>query len=492
MKRWLLRALYLLVAYVAVMCVTGLIVRSLVSGSARDSVVASVSRRLGLDVSVGDAEFDLASWFLLRPAISLGNVAIGNPPGFRGRNLFTARRIWAEVAPIPLAGGRIVMRSVRIDAPRIEVESDEHDQTNIEVLIRNLSSPPLPRRCAAPVALGIDDLRIYGGEATVSSANSAELPLRIGGIEFRLRDLSAASDCRFELSGKLFGGRDSGFRFEGRAGPFVAQALPLKGSLTLTVAAREIPERFGTLPGVPEPTAKLTLEASLRGDLYNNIAGPARLTLSGFQIGRDAGHRIPVEGSGPALFSVQKPISSPAFHLQVLNAKLALGGGEWAGAADLRLRGKTVSGASRGSLRNVDIDALLGGLGALGGGRIYGTIDIPAYTVRFAGGSADEIWSSLDGTARFSLNKGLIAVQAWNAPFTSLAGRLGASHGRLELSALVFDSPALRFTGNGWIDFDRTIHFDLAALIAGGLAGKVAIRGTVDRPELHSGAPHRP
>jgi hypothetical protein len=36
------------------------------------------------------------------------------------------------------------------------------------------------------------------------------------------------------------------------------------------------------------------------------------------------------------------------------------------------------------------------------------------------------------------------------------------------------------------------VHFDLSALVAGGLASRVVIGGTVDRPELHSSSPHRP
>lgn len=508
MKRWLWRALFLCGALVALLSITGLIARTLVTGSSRDDIAGALSRRLGVPVSVGNVQFDLASWFLLRPTVSLGDIAIGNPPGFRARNLLTARRISARVALLPLLGRRLEMRSIRIDTPRMAVESDAHNATNIEAFFKKLSAPPPLKRCSqaeagslAAAAPGIDEVRVFDGEVLISGADAGEPPLRIGAMNLRVRGLSAGTNCRLELSGKLFGGGDSGFQVEGRAGPFGPQVLPIEGKLTLTIVPGEIPERirhgqFGMLLGAPGEGAKATLEASIQGDLYNNVAGPARLALSGLQIGKDAGHRMRMDGDAPALFSAQKLLSAPAFHLQVLGAKLRLGEGEWAGAADFRVKGTTMSGASRGSIRGVDVNALLGSFTAEGGGRIYGVLDIPAYTLQFTGRTAREIGNSLDGTARLSVTKGNIAVldlagsiqqgasAAGITPFTTLTGELNVHQGRLELSAIAFDSPALKFTGNGTIGFDHSMHFDLSARVRGAATLAIVVAGTLDRPQV--------
>ena len=457
------------------MSITGLIARALVGGPSRDSIASAFSRRLGVPVSVGEARFDLASFLLLRPTITLRDVAVGN--------LLTASRISARIALLPLAGRRIEIRSILIDTPRIAVESDARNGTNIESILKRLSSPPpLPngsRPAAGPKAaltLDIDEFRISGGDVFIFG----EPPQRIGALILRVRNLSAGTNCPLELSAKLVGQGDSGFRIDGRAGPFGSQVLPIRGKLTLTIVPRGL---FDVLFRGPGDKAKVVLEASIQGNLYNSVAGPARLTLSGLQIGRDAAHTVPIDGDAPALFSVQKPISAPAFHLQVLRARLKLGPGEWAGAADFQIRGQTLSGASRGSVRGVDVNALLGS------GKIYGVIDMPSYTVRFAGKTAD-------GTARLSLKDGRLAMLdqlgAIGQPFRTLTCDVSLKQDRLDLGAIVFDSPEFKFTGNGTVGLDRAMHFDLSTTLGDGAEKPLVLEGTLDRPRIAArSAPNR-
>lgn len=529
MKRWVLRVSYLFGACVALMLITGLIARSLVTGSSKQGVVAALSGRLGVPVSVGTAQLDLTSWFLLKPAISLDDIVIGNPPGFRGPSLLTAKRISAQVALLPLVHRRVEMCSILIDAPRIAVETGARGVTNVEALLKKLSTPTSGTQPAADqgsaTSLGIGDFRVSSGEVLISGADSAQPPLRISAIALRLQDLSAASSCRLTVSGRLFDGRDSGFQVEGRAGPFVSEALPIDGKLSLTIAPGEIPQRirreqFGVLLGAPGDKAKATLEASIQGDLYTSVSGPAKLTLSRILIGKDTNHQMRMDGDAPAQFSAQKVMSDPAFHLQVLNAKLKLGEGEWAGAADLRMHGKTLSASSRGSIANVDINTLLGSLTASAGGKIYGLLAIPSYTAQCAGKTADEIRNSLTGTASLSVANGRIAMldmlasieralgpaqspasgASGNTAFSTLTTGLTVAHSRLDLSGIVFDGPGLKFTGNGTIGFDHTMHFDLDTRITGGIANVVnrltrqpdasqaalplVIAGTLDKPQV--------
>ncbi len=499
-RHYRLRPMYLCGALAAAVLTAGLVARALAGGPSKDGIVSAFSRRLGVAVSAGEARFDLASFLLLRPTISLRDVAIGN--------LLTARRISARIALLPLASRRIEIRSILIEAPRIAVESDGRNGTNIESLLKRLSSPPpLPsgsQPAAGPkaaLALDIDEVRISSGDVFVSGANPGGPPLRIDDLNLSVSNLSVGTNCRLELSAKFFGQGDSGFRIEGRSGPFGSQVLPINGKLTLTIVPREIPERirrerFGVLLGAPGEQAKAVLEASIQGDLYNNVAGPARLTLSDFAIGKDATHTLPMDGEAPALFSAQKPMSAPAFHLQVLHAGLRLGQGEWAGAADLRIRGQTMSGASRGSVRGVDVNALLGAFTAWGSGKMYGVIDVPSYTVRFAGKTADEMRDSLDGTARLSVTNGRIAMLdmvgssatgaavAGETDFHALTCDLSVKQSRLDLGAIVFDSPTLKFTGNGTIGFDRAMRFDLNETLGGGGGSPVVLEGTLDRPQI--------
>jgi hypothetical protein len=435
LNRRLLRALYFCVALAALMGITGLIARTRVTGATKDDLAGALGQRLGVPVSVGRVDLDLASWLVLRPTISLGDVAIGNPPGFRGQYLLTAGRVSVRVALIPLLSRRIEMRSIVMEAPRIAVESDAHGGTNVEAFLKRLSAPrPLGGGFRGPA--GIDEFRISGGQARIVGA-----PVRIDAIDLRVRNLAKGAACPLEVSAKLF---DDAYemRLSGSAGPFVFPVLPIKATLKLTTAS-----------------AKATLEASIQGDLFSNVAGTGKLTLSALQ-----SQRLTIDGEAPALFSARKPLSAPVFHLQVLHAKLKLGQGEWAGAADFHMRGTTISGASRGSLHGVDVSALAGG-------RLHGVLDVPAYTLLFTG-------NSIEGEARFSVTKGRIVVP--DLPFTSLTGDLSVQQARLEVSGIALDSPALKVTGNGTIGFDHSIHFELSE--SGG--GAMTITGTLDRPQI--------
>ncbi|HXN46569.1 MAG TPA: hypothetical protein VN893_08000 [Bryobacteraceae bacterium] len=454
-RHWLPHLLSIGAALLTLICLTGLLAWTLVEVPPKNTIVTAFSRRLGVAVSIREARFDLASFLLLRPTISLRDVAVGN--------LLTAPRISARIALLPIAGRRIEIRGILIDTPRIAIESDARNGTNIESFLKKLSSPPpLPGAShpaaipKAPLALDIDDVQISSGEVFIPS----DPPQRLSALNLRVRNLSAGTNCRLELSAKLSGESNAGFRIEGRTGPFGSQVLPINATLKLTVDPRGL---FGVIFRGPGGKAGAVLEAAIQGNLYNNVAGPARLILSGLRIGGDAAHTVPIDGEAPALFSVLKPLSAPVFHLQVLRANLKLGHGEWAGAADLQLRGQTLSGASRGSLRGVDLNALLGG------GEVYGSLDVPAYIVRFAGKAAD-------GTARLSVTNGRIATQS----FHTLTCDLTVKQDRLDLSAIAFDSPEFKFTGNGTIGFDRSIHLDLGTAAA----GRIVMEGTLDRPQI--------
>jgi uncharacterized protein involved in outer membrane biogenesis len=91
-------------------------------------------------VSVGAARFNLAQWFLLKPAITLDNVSIGNPPGFRSQHLLEAKQLSAQVALMPLLRRTIQVHSIVIDHPRIVAETNAQGIGNIEALLRREKS----------------------------------------------------------------------------------------------------------------------------------------------------------------------------------------------------------------------------------------------------------------------------------------------------------------------------------------------------------------
>ena len=84
------------------------------------------------------------------------------------------------------------------------------------------------------------------------------------------------------------------------------------------------------------------------------------------------------------------------------------------------------------------------------------------------------------------------AQAAGTTAFRALTCDLSLTQSRLDLTALVFDSPALKFTGKGTIGFDRVMHFDLSATAGGYAERPIVLEGTLDRPQIRPGpAPNR-
>src|SRR5690348_1067908 len=110
MRRWPIVLLIVLVIGCGLMLVAGLVLQSLVGGSAKDRLVTSLGQSMGVPVSVASASFELSQWFRFRPSVALQDVVVGNPPGFRSKDLFEAKRISVQVALGPLLHKAIDVR----------------------------------------------------------------------------------------------------------------------------------------------------------------------------------------------------------------------------------------------------------------------------------------------------------------------------------------------------------------------------------------------
>ncbi len=495
MKRWVKRLLWVVAVVIVVLLGAGLVLRSMISGSLGNELATRLSTATGVQVTIGTARLDLARWMRLEPAISLEGVAIGNPPGFRGAHLLEAEGMAARVALAPLMRRKLEVQSVVIDRPKIMVETNQAGTTNVEAFLRRLSPPSKSAPAAGdpPASVSVGELNVNSGEIIYSGAAQAPA-LSVSNIGIRVRDFAPGAACHFDASATLFGGKRSGFKAEGTAGPFAPDALPLSGSLSVQLAPSEVPariraEQFGDLLKSPGANSTLNLDAKLEGDLYGTVSGPAKLVISGLMIGRDEQHLLKLAGDVPARFAASKLMSSPAFGLKVARADARLGSGEWRGDAEVRMHGALTSGSSAGSIRNVDINDLLTNF-TTASGKIYGLAEIPAYRIAFSGRNADEIKRSLEGAGKLSITKGRLAALDLLAsiekglsgsgggaaaaqgatPFSTLLADIAISKGQMEFSTISLDGPVLGAKGKGAIGFDQSMHFDLNTRVTGGVA----------------------
>jgi len=520
MKRGLIRLLIVIACVLGLILASGFVASSLVSGSGKQMVVASLASSLGVPVTVGEANFDLVQWFLLRPAIAIHDIAIGNPPGYHSQHLLEASKLSAQVALLPLLHKSVEVHSIEIERPRIFAETNAQGISNIEALLRKARGKP----ASGPASTGsgstsivVDEFSLTSGEVAWAEPGRAGENFNISGIDIHMQDLAIDRPCRLQFGAQFFGGSVSRIRLAAQAGPFTADALPLSGTVSLTIAPAEIPAalrraQFGDLLAAPGKAAKVSIEATVRGDVYQRLTGPAKLVLKDVLIGKDEKHVLPLAGDAPVTFTATKLMSSPAFQLNIANARLKLGKGEWLGDAELQLHGTATSGRTSGKLQNVDINELVSSVTSANG-KIYGVLEIPSYSLQFAGNNAQQARNSLHGAGKLSVTQGRIAAldlldkiehpermlsKQGDTPFTTLAANLAIGQEKLNLDGIALDSPALRLTGQGYIGFDQALNLALAAHLSGGASTLVTrtgaggqgggipltVTGTVESPQV--------
>jgi uncharacterized protein involved in outer membrane biogenesis len=525
MNRLLKRLLILAACLFGLLLVVGLIASSMISGSSKQTLATALSENLAVPVTLGSVNFNLAQLFLLKPGITVEDIAIGNPPGFRSPHLLEAKKLTAQISLLPLLRKSIEVHSITIDHPRIMSETNGRGVSNIEALLQKEKGKSEPTSGSTSArSLVVDEFSVASGEISSLSAASAHTEgiVDLSDINLRVRDFSRDQSCRLDFSARLFGGKDSRIKLEGQAGPFGTNALPLHGTLSITVAPAEIPPamrvtQFGNLLVAPGKKAKVSLSAKVDGDAYQKLSGPATLALADLLIGKDEQHVLPVTGEFPISFAASKLMSSPSFQIGVTGGRLRLGKGEWLGDAEVQLHGVASSGRSSGKIRNVDINDLVSSV-TVANGKIYGTLEIPSYSLQFAGNNAAQVRNSLHGSGKLSVTQGRIAAldllssiqeglqhpqellggKKGATPFTTLVAGMNVAQSKLNLDGIQLESPALRITGKGFIDFDQTMNFELVAHTQGGatqmlnkVAGlqsggeiPVSVTGTVEAPRV--------
>ena len=532
MKTLVKSAVGLAAAYVLIMLITGLAIKTMVSGSAGDTIRSQLESYVPVPVSFGDGDFDLTQWFLFQPAISLADISIRNPKGFSDRPLLEASEVSTQVALLSLFSDRVEIRAVTLREPILNVERNRQGKTNLEALLALISKSPAGQQSAASEESGSTQLAVGGfflDQGTIRYTDAATSAggagLLIDDIDLRVLDFAPDATCKLTFQASFFGGVGSGVRFEGRGGPFKSQSLPAQGNLSIEIAPAEIPpalreEYFGELLRDPPSDSRVVLETDMQGDLMKVFKGHGKLMLSDFEVGRDAENRLPLNGEAPLDLTAQRLMTNPALDLVIPNGSLTLGKGTWSGRAELSYARSRVRGASSGKISDVDINEMMSSLTSAED-KVSGKAAIPEYSLRFAGTDADQIRNSLAGTGSLTLEEGNIGAfnllgtiqkhadkllggdssEPGETEFTRLSSNVEIKGGQVHLTNIVIESPAFDVAGDGYFTFEKELHFDLQTSVEGALAASlggrpdsagnttttvpVRVRGTVDSPKVY-------
>jgi uncharacterized protein involved in outer membrane biogenesis len=493
------------------------------------TLLSSVESRLPVPVSAGEGDFGLAQWFLLRPAITVERLSIGNPEGFSPQSLLQAREVSAQIALLSLFQDRLEILRFTLHEPVLTIERDRKGSTNLAALFVRMSKDEATSREAGSKGgdLSIDSLAVESGTVRYQGPGKAgdEEGLTIRDIDLALADFAADKTCHMTVEARLFEGRSSRLDFEGRAGPFGKESLPARGDLSFELAPAEIPpslraEYFGDLLREPGDGSRMSLEAAMQGDLMATFQGQGKLTLSDLQLGRDEQNRIPLRGEVPLQVTVQRLLTTPSFEVRTQNASLELGRGRWTGSADVSFNGSRFKGNSNGSIAGVQINEMLGAFTSAEDA-VFGRAEIPEYRIQFTGENAQQIRDSLKGQGRITLEDGRVTLfdllgtiqqhvgklLTGESPaegatdFIRFASRLQIHNRQILVPELVLENSSSQVSGQGYVGFDKVMRFDLVTNVTGDLATKlsgklggagrnqlrvpVKVRGTVNSPRVY-------
>jgi uncharacterized protein involved in outer membrane biogenesis len=508
MKRWLIVLIVVFVVCGALMVAVGLALRSAIRGAEKDKLIASLGDKIGVPISVATVDLDLSQWFHFRPAVALGGVVIGNPPGFHAKDMLEAKTISARLSLLPLFHKTVEVESIAVGQPQIVVETGANGITNVEAFLKKLSSAGNTPSSGPATSVSIGELSVTSGTVTYAGGQNVTLH----DVNLHASGLSADRPCRIQLSAKYSSGSVSGFKVEGQAGPFTSDSLPVDATLSLTIAPSEIPEdlrreQFGVMLATPGDKARAGLEATIKGDFYRTITGPAKLTLSRVMIGGHQDHLLALSGDAPSQFTATSIMSNPQFQLDISSAKLQLGKGQWSGSAKFGMQGKVMSGNTRGAIRDIDINEFLSSFTS-SSGKVYGSLSMPSSALQFSGSNSAETLNSLTGTAKISVTQGRIAgvdlpatlervfgnpqstdAMKGSTTFSVLSADINIAERKMNIANLLLESPAVRVTGSGVIGFDQSINFALVAHVAGGRLGQVINTGPLHLPNVNADIP---
>jgi hypothetical protein len=162
------------------------------------SVVKAGVEKVGPMVTKVPVKLDGAAVSIFNGKGELKGFEVGNPEGFKTPNAIKVGSVAVSIVPKSVFGDKIVVRSIRVEAPQITYETDLKGN-NLSKILENVQSVAGKGNQPAdtgkkPKKLQVDEFVITGGKinmaATMLGGNAATLPLP----EIRLSNLGEGAD----------------------------------------------------------------------------------------------------------------------------------------------------------------------------------------------------------------------------------------------------------------------------------------------------------
>ncbi|HEY3441637.1 MAG TPA: AsmA family protein [Paludibaculum sp.] len=470
-----------------------LTVKSMLSGTGKDRIIAALSGQLGVSLKVGSIETSLPKVLTMTPALSLGGIEIGNPPGFSTSPMVVAQAIDTRVELGSLFSGTPRIIALEILRPAVSIEKNAAGRTNLQVFLDGLSkesagAKPDAAQKSDAAALAIEDLLISGGSFQVAGE-----PLGAwGDINVRLNGFGTPRPLKAVAFASMAGAHKARIEFAGGAGPFAGAAMPVDGKLKISAA--------------PGEKTRLELDVALKGDLSTVAEGPARLVVTDYPVGTNGQKMLPLSGQAEGTVTLKEALGAgAAFDVAIPKATLTLAGGQLNGRIQLSRKRNGVTGTMAGALGGLRIEQMLNAFSAANPG-VEGGLTMPRFQLSFAGRSAGELAESLTGDGRLSIDQGKLPRMDLIGAITGAIGKTGAmttdgatkfaelktdfvvANQVVRLSNLQMEAAGLKVTGAGTVAMNKALNLKLNTVVGGKVAELLGARGSGDQP-AHANVP---
>jgi uncharacterized protein involved in outer membrane biogenesis len=226
----------------------------------RNQVEAQLGKRLGRKVSMTNMDLSL-----LPPSLRAENAVIAEDQHFNTGNPFaTAEKLKASVHFWPLLRGKVEIKSLELDRPRIELVKDAQGTWNFSTLgERQKTSAP---SSAASGQVEFDHLLITDGQVGVTDQQRRQPRAVYDHIDLDVSDFAPDRQFTLKISTLLPGAVKQAVLLEGTAGPIQQDVLktPFDGRLHVDQVPTAAAAAFLNAPALNAIEAVLSGEAKVR------------------------------------------------------------------------------------------------------------------------------------------------------------------------------------------------------------------------------------
>ncbi|MSU57400.1 MAG: AsmA family protein [Pedosphaera sp.] len=141
-----------------------------------DGAIKKAVESVGPQIAKVEVKLDSVNLSLLSGSGKIKGLVLGNPEGFKSPHAISVGLTAVSVSPGSLLSDKVVVKSIRIEAPEIVYEIDSHGSANLKRIQANASSGSLPATntpaatAKASKKLQVDDFVITGGKVTLATS----------------------------------------------------------------------------------------------------------------------------------------------------------------------------------------------------------------------------------------------------------------------------------------------------------------------------------